>query len=153
MMIQKAGKEDMERILELQKRAFAELEDIYGGTDYPPLTETLEDMHAAFERMVFLKFEMAGRIIGAVRAYEKGGSCLVERLVVDPAFQNQGIGQGLMLEVERIFDRVERFELFTGQKSERNLHLYAKLGYTEFRREPYSDSVTLVYMEKHRPLY
>ncbi len=153
MMIQRANQQNIPQILELQKLAFAELVDIYGGSDYPPLTETLEEIEADFSRKVFLKLELAGRLVAAVRAYERKGSCIVERLVVDPEFQNQGIGRAMMFEIERIFDRVERFELFTGQRSERNLHLYTKLGYTEFKREPYSDAVTLVYMQKLRPIH
>lgn len=41
-----------------------------------------------------------------------------------------------------------QYELFTGHKSEKNLYLYKKLGYTEFKREKVNDNLTLVYLKK-----
>jgi hypothetical protein len=41
-----------------------------------------------------------------------------------------------------------RYELFTGHKSKRNLYLYKKLGYCEFRREKVSENLSLVFLEK-----
>ena len=54
-----------------------------------------------------------------------------------------------MNEIEVCFNRAGRFELFTGHKSERNLHLYRKLGYRVFRNEKISEKLTILYMEKH----
>lgn len=45
-----------------------------------------------------------------------------------------------------------RFELFTGSRSLGNLRLYRRLGYEEFRLEPLSDQVELVYLEKRASL-
>lgn len=42
------------------------------------------------------------------------------------------------------------YELFTGHKSARNLYLYQKLGYREFKRIPVNDSIILVFLEKYR---
>ena len=49
------------------------------------------------------------------------------------------------------FPAAERFELFTGARSEGNIRLYEALGYRTFRRQDVSAHVTLVYMEKVRP--
>jgi hypothetical protein len=38
--------------------------------------------------------------------------------------------------------------LFTSERSERNLHLYRKLGYREFKRKPLNERVSLVYLER-----
>jgi hypothetical protein len=43
---------------------------------------------------------------------------------------------------------VNRYELNTGHKSIRNLYLYQKLGYREFKRIPVNEKVTMVFMEK-----
>jgi hypothetical protein len=64
-----------------------------------------------------------------------------------------GAGQGALS--LRLLDRfprahvvlVERYELFTGHRSERNLYLYAKLGYRQFKREPVHEALTVVYLE------
>ena len=42
----------------------------------------------------------------------------------------------------------KRFELFTGGKSERNLHLYEQAGFERFREETDESGVTYVYLEK-----
>lgn len=53
-----------------------------------------------------------------------------------------------MNSIENQFIHCERFELFTGFKSKKNLYLYNKLGYKEFKREKINDRLTLVYLEK-----
>jgi GNAT superfamily N-acetyltransferase len=70
------------------------------------------------------------------------------KLIVHLDFQNRGIGTRLMNEIEKRFDQAERYELFTGCRSERNLYLYQKLGYEPFRSERATDKVTLTFLEK-----
>jgi hypothetical protein len=53
-----------------------------------------------------------------------------------------------MNEIERIFNTCRRFELFTGDKSERNLYLYQKLGYKLFKKAKIADQTIIVYLEK-----
>jgi len=43
---------------------------------------------------------------------------------------------------------VQRYELFTSERSTRNLYLYQKLGYHIFRAEQLTAKVTIVYLEK-----
>lgn len=38
-----------------------------------------------------------------------------------------------MTEIEKLYDDCLSFELFTGYKSEKNLALYRKLGYQDYR--------------------
>ena len=52
------------------------------------------------------------------------------------------------MEIEAVFSKADRFELFTGHKSDRNLHLYQKLGYCTFRKKIVNEKLTLVYLEK-----
>jgi len=40
---------------------------------------------------------------------------------------------------------------FAGHKSVRNLHLYEKLGYRVFKRQPVHERLTLVFLEKGLP--
>jgi GNAT superfamily N-acetyltransferase len=149
MSIGKASMEDAEEILALQKLAYRSEAEIHNDYTIPPLHQTLGDIRTQFENHVFLKAQLDSQIVGSVRAIIKKDSCFIGRLIVEPTLQNKGIGQQLMNKIETIQD-APRYELFTGYKSEKNLYLYNKLGYREFRREIINDRLTLVFMEKFR---
>lgn len=149
MIINLASREDAPEILVLQKLSYRSEADIYHDDQLPPLTQSLGEIQAEFTEKLCLKASVEGEIIvGSVRAQMKAGACLIGRLVVHPNFQNHGIGTALMLELEKRFPQAKRFELFTGHRSERNLYLYRKLGYREWRREKVHDRLDLVYLEK-----
>jgi ribosomal protein S18 acetylase RimI-like enzyme len=148
MEIERAMISDAEEILILQKLAYRSEAEIYNDFNIPPLVQTLESIEKDFENQYFLKAVMDGKIIGSVRAYTKEGTCYIGRLIVHPDFQNRGIGTDLMNEIERIFNTCRRFELFTGDKSERNLYFYQKLGYKIFKKAKITDQTMVVYLEK-----
>jgi ribosomal protein S18 acetylase RimI-like enzyme len=148
VIIEQASAADVKEILALQKLAYQSEAEIYADRTIPPLTQTLEEIEANFENQLFLKASVAGKIIGSVRAHIDQGTCHIGRLIVHPDFQNRGIGTLLMGEIEACFDKAKRYELFTGHKSARNLHLYQKLGYTVCRSERITDGLTLVFLEK-----
>ena len=148
MEIERAMISDAEEILILQKLAYRSEAEIYNDFNIPPLVQTLESIEKDFENQYFLKAVMDGKIIGSVRAYTKEGTCYIGRLIVHPDFQNRWIGTDLMNEIERIFNTCRRFELFTGDKSERNLYFYQKLGYKIFKKAKITDQTMVVYLEK-----
>src|SRR4030043_850585 len=148
MIIESAGFSDAEEILSIQKLAYRSEAEIYDDFTIPPLTQTLEEIKKDFENQLFLKAFIDGKIIGSVRAFVKEGTCYVGRLIVHPDFQNQGIGMQLMNRVEKTFKEAQRFEIFTGHKSERNLYLYEKLGYKRFKTVKANEKLTIVYLEK-----
>jgi len=150
MIIEQASVEDAQEILDLQKLAYQSEAAIYNDYTIPPLTQTLEGIETDFEKQVFLKATIGGRIIGSVRGYMNEETCFIGRLIVHPDFQNRGIGAGLLNEIEQSFTRAKRFELFTGDKSERNLYLYQKQGYKPFKTKVITEDLRLVFMEKHR---
>jgi ribosomal protein S18 acetylase RimI-like enzyme len=105
-------------------------------------------MEEDFKNHLFLKAVLDGRIIGSVRANAREGTCYIGRLIVHPDFQNRGIGTRLMDEIEKVFSGCERFELFTGDRSERNLQLYQKRGYLIFKTAKITDQTNIVFLEK-----
>ena len=149
LVISQAAVEDTAQILAIQRLAFTREAAIYDDYSIPPLTETVEQLEAAFNDHIILKAEIDGVIVGAVRGHVKANICHIGRLVVHPDYQRRGIGKKLMTAVEA-WSGAERFELFTGELSIVNLHLYASLGYQVVTRRAQSPKVTLVYMEKTR---
>jgi ribosomal protein S18 acetylase RimI-like enzyme len=148
MIIERATVSDAEEILALQKLAYRSEAEIYNDFSIPPLIQTLESIQKDFEGKFFLKAVIHGKIIGSVRAYAKEGTCYIGRLIVFPDFQNRGVGTRLMNEIETIFNTCKRFELFTGDRSEKNLHLYQKRGYKIFKTSNITDQTTIVHLEK-----
>jgi ribosomal protein S18 acetylase RimI-like enzyme len=135
-------------ILALQKLAYQTEAQIYNDWNIPPLLQTIEEIRDEFRTHMFLKAVSGHSIVGSVRARIVGNTCLIGKLIVHPKWQNRGIGTRLLTEVEIIYRAVSRFELFTGSQSVKNLYLYHKLGYQDFRRESLGDQIELIYLEK-----
>jgi ribosomal protein S18 acetylase RimI-like enzyme len=143
-----ASVRDAPEILILQRLAYQSEAAIYDDYTIAPLTQSLDEIETDLQRQLVLKASADGKIVGSVRGYERDGTCFIGRLIVHPDWQNQGIGTWLMHEIEVHFPRAQRFELFTGDKSKRNLYLYQKLGYHKFRTEQLTDRLAIVYLEK-----
>jgi len=144
-----ATAEDAGELLTLQRAAYVSEAQIYGDPHLPPLTETLDELRAALRGgSVALTARAGTRLVAAVRARADGATCHIGRLAVAPDLQGRGIGSRLLAEVERRYaDRVARFELFTGDRSEANLRLYGRRGYVEFARRP-AGTHNLVFLRK-----
>ncbi|MCX7746647.1 MAG: GNAT family N-acetyltransferase [Clostridia bacterium] len=148
MKIEEAAICDAEEILALQKLSFFEEAKIYNDFTITPLLQTVEEIKTEFLSQLFFKCSLDDIIVGSVRAFSKDSTCFIGRLMVHPLYQNRGIGSRLMKEIENHFKFVDRFELFTGFKSDKNIYLYQKLGYRIFKTEEVNDKLKLVYMEK-----
>jgi ribosomal protein S18 acetylase RimI-like enzyme len=151
MLIEPANVADAQEILDLQKLAYQSEAAIYNDYSIPPLAQSLEQMLVDFRQQVVLKATLNGRIVGSVRAYLQDGTCHIGRLIVHPELQNRGIGTSLMNRIEQHFSEARRYELFTGERSARNLYLYQKLGYRIFRTARLTEKATAVFLEKAGP--
>ncbi len=149
MKIEAAIEQDLDQILQLQKKAFYGQALIYNDFKLPPLLQTIEDLREEFKEKAIYKIEQDGNIIASIRCFIKNNTLYLEKLIVDPDFQNRGIGTKMLTEIEKKYaSSVNRFALFTGHKSEKNLHIYNKAGYKEIRREAIRDDLKLLFMEK-----
>jgi ribosomal protein S18 acetylase RimI-like enzyme len=147
----RAERRDVPELLALQKIAYRNDAEIYGDEGLPPLEQTLPEIEAEFDRMVFLKTVVNGKIVGSIRGYAEGATAHINRCIVHPYFQRRGIGRRLLDDIERLFPpEVTRFETFTGHKSKENLFIYQKLGYEIFKTEPFLPTVQRVFMQKVR---
>lgn len=148
MLIQPATLIDLPAILELQKIAYLSEAKLLNNYNIPPLTQTLSDLEQEFEQGVILKAtDSRHQVVGSVRGYEDKGTLYIGKLIVSPNIQNFGIGTLLLLTIEKCYPNL-RYELYTSDKSEKNLSLYVKNGYREFKRENIIENLTFVFLEK-----
>jgi len=151
MEIGSAREDDATQILALQKLCFQSQAMLYNDFGMPPLTQTLESLEKDIRTQTVLVARAGNGITGSVRARMIDGACHVERLIVHPGLQGRGLGTRLMQEIEARFPAAERYELFTGHRSENNLRLYEHLGYNRFAETIESQRLTLFHLEK-KPL-
>lgn len=138
---------DLEEILLLQKLAFRSEAALYQDDNIAPMVQTLEELKLEAGDAIILKATADRRIVGSVRAHLKDGTGYIGRLIVHPDYQNQGIGKKLMHAIEKCFSDYRR-ELFTGSLSQKNLSLYEKLGYHQFKSVEIKAGQEIVYLEK-----
>ena len=146
MMITYATIKDAQEILDLQKLAYQMEAERYNDYTLPPLSQTLAGIQDDFAKMIVLKAEVGEKIVGSVRAYAENGTCYIGRLIVHPDYMGRGTGTKLMHQIEDEFKDVERFELFTGHRTAGALHIYAKMGYRQFKQVE-METHTLVFLE------
>ena len=135
--IVQAEEADLEAILELQRLAYQGEARLLNDFSIPPLMQTLEEMKEEFRSGIFLKaVDEKGKIVGSVRGTLRGDTLLIGKLMVHPEHQGNGLGSCLLL------------ELFTSNKSLRNLCLYERNGYTRCAEKAVSPALTLIFLEK-----
>jgi len=146
--IRKARANDLPVILTLQKRAFHQEALLYNDFTISPLHQSIEDIIKEFSEKEIYVACRDNDIIGSVRILIDENKAFVGKLIVDPEFQNKGIGRKLMLFLENQFHDIKLFELFTGELSANNIHLYESLGYKIIETIAENDTVNLVVMQK-----
>jgi len=152
-VITPAGHRDAGELLTLQRAAFVGEARLYGDLELPPLTETLDQVRSALTEGYAVKATVGSRIVGSARARVEGPVAHLARFAVAPDQQGLGIGTRLITALEAAAPaEVTRFALFTGERSERNLALYERLGYHRVQRRTVSPEVVLIFMEKPRSL-
>jgi ribosomal protein S18 acetylase RimI-like enzyme len=140
---------DAEAILALQLLCFESEGALTGDYSIAPLTQTIEGMRQDIREKTVLALRVGGRVMGSVRAHLDGGTCEIGRLMVHPDLQGRRLGIRLMAAIEEEFaPQVTRYALFTGHLSVRNLSLYNKLGYREYKRARHSELLEVVFLEK-----
>lgn len=149
MVIERATSEDLPALLDLQRRAYASEAALYPEATLPAMTQTLGELRADAEEQTILKGTLDGRVIGSVRGVvDSSGVGQIGRLIVGPAEQGRGYGTRLLHAIEAELS-TPVFELFTGERSVVNLHLYERLGYSPNRTEQHG-GVNLIYLRKEK---
>lgn len=148
IQIEIASIKDASEILAIQKAAFLGQSRIYNNFQLPPLTQNLESIENEFIRKTFLKVTLNRQIIASARFQVIDGHVTIDRIVVKPESQNQGIGTTLLKEIESRIPSAVDFQLFTGSKSHGNIHLYEKMGYKITGTETTDQGIEIFHMMK-----
>lgn len=151
------GIEDAGEVLTLQRAAYVTEAQAHGDLDLPPLRQALPELSAELADPAVLALgwrDTNGRLVGAGRARITGASsdiAEIGRLTIAPDRQGQRLGTRLLAAIEAGLPAgVTRLRLFTGERSEGNLRLYARAGYIETGREPTGAGYSLVHLSKPR---
>ncbi len=144
---------DIHTVFEIQQNAYKPLYEKYHDDNINPYMESKNTILEKYTRpgtkgYIFIH---KGVPVGAVRIniYPERKSGRVSALGVLPQYQNQGIAQHALLEIEKRHCDVERWFLDTILEEKGNCHLYEKLGYKRTGKiEVINEHMTLVYYEK-----
>jgi translation initiation factor 2 beta subunit (eIF-2beta)/eIF-5 len=92
IQITEAAYGDLKEILDLQHLAYQSEALIHHDFSIQPLTQSLEEVIREYDTCTVLKAVALRKIVGSVRAYTENGSVFIGKLMVHPAYQNQGLG-------------------------------------------------------------
>ena len=124
-------KEFLDAVFDRRKKAYKPLFDKYHDTNTSPYLESKEDVLEKYTRpgtygYVFLE---EGMPVGTARIIARGYVCKVAALAVLPEYQNRGIAQAALKEIELLHSDCKCWILDTILQEKGNCHLYEKLGY------------------------
>jgi GNAT superfamily N-acetyltransferase len=150
-----ATKQDGEALVDIQRKAFKRLYDIYHDEGSPYLRGTDEFMQW-LERPNWYVYKIIadGTLCGGVsfgerRAYP--GEFYLARIYILPEMQSKGIASAAIKLCEANFPQVKRWILDFPVNENANRRCYEKAGYTDTgeRREQSNGAITLALYEKN----
>ncbi|MCC8180139.1 MAG: GNAT family N-acetyltransferase [Planctomycetes bacterium] len=149
----RAEAEDISAILALQYAAYQSEAELVNNFAIQPLTETTADLQAQMDSgTVFLKAaNQAGDVIGSVRGTVRGKTLHIGKLMVHPDWQGLGLGTRLLGAIETMFPGL-RCELFTSDRSVRNIALYQRCGYRRFAEKQAAPGLKMIYLQRNADL-
>lgn len=143
LFIQRTRLEQAKKLWDIQKRAFED--DLRKYKDeMNPAKESLERLKTKIENFLYFTIFLDDKIIGGADIRKKGeGHYRLNRIYIDPDFQNGGLGYKSIKLVEDYFPDATIWDLDTPHLSFRNHHLYEKLGYKKVGEHKISEHLTL----------
>ncbi len=145
----RASSADAGEILTVQRAAFVREAQLYHDPDVPPLVETLDDVRRAIETSIVVVGRVGHRLVAAGRVTVRDRIGHIGRLAVAPDLHGQGVGRALLAAVEAsCVAEVDAWALFTGARTQGNLHLYHSAGYLDTHTQHVRGELTFVHMRK-----
>lgn len=150
--ITEAAEHDAEQILKLQYLCYQPEAELYGDYGIAPLTQSLDALRSELAAGCVLVARLGEEVVGSARGtVDEDGTARIDRLMVHPRMQRHGLGGRLLSRLEERLSTdgaAKRYRLLTGHRSEGNLQLYRKFGYTPVGTEQVSRRLSLITLEK-----
>ncbi|MER8067828.1 GNAT family N-acetyltransferase [Streptomyces sp. NPDC094034] len=150
--ISAASAQDAEQILKLQYLCYQNEAELYGDYTIEPLTQTLDDLRAELAQGHGLVARLGDEVVASVRgSVDATGTARIAKLIVHPRMRRHGLGGRLLDAIETHFagqPAAQRFQLFTGHRSEGDLRLYRSRGYAPVATEQAGPRLRLITLEK-----
>ncbi len=135
--IEHATSEDVERLTEIQTRAFDDdnkRKPPGCSMDGPPGYDSVDWNAGWIEQTPYYKILFDGQIVGGIIVFDMGrGHYELGRIYVDPGFQDRGIGQRAVSLMFDAFPEVEKWTVGTPAWAIRNQHFYERVGFLRVR--------------------
>ena len=150
MILRKSNENEIEKIVELSKKAF-DTDVLVGGkeNDGPPQYDNINWHKQMLEEgHLYTYMQKNGKIIGGAILFEEGRKLYVGRIFINPQYFGQGYGIQLMREIECYFPDAYVIQLDTPIWNVRTNRFYRKCGYRQMGRDAES-----VYYEKRKDVY
>lgn len=151
--LQKANREDMHELWEMQVDAFKDLLDKYQDYDMSPAAESYERILQKYDftGTIYYFIVAYGIKVGGIRVIDKmdGSRKRISPIWIMHEFRNKGYAQQAIQEVEKLYGD-DNWSLDTILQEKGNIHLYEKLGYKRTGKiERISYLMDIVYFEKN----
>jgi ribosomal protein S18 acetylase RimI-like enzyme len=118
-----------QRVLAIQRAAYAVEADIVGYDAIPPLHETLTELQA--KPLIFLGVSCDQELAGVLAYSREGPAVDIDRLAVDPAFFRRGLATKLVRELFARERDATRFTVSTGFGNQPAIDLYERFGFQQ----------------------
>jgi len=149
--VERAELEDLELIVQGQKKGFYECYQRYQDHEVSPYNVTIEMMKYIFDKEYLYKILSEGEFVGAIYVHDNPDKyhMKLRGIFIIPEYQDKGIGQIAIEYVESQHNEAVTWVLETPHDLKRNHHVYEKLGYKRTGEEDYiNENLSIVYYKK-----
>lgn len=146
VVLRRAGPADAAAIAAVTHQAYAKWIPVIGRK---PLPMSVDYARAVLDHRFDLA-EAGGTLAALIETTPEADALLIVNVAVRPAFQGRGLGVRLLSLAEALAAEagLAATRLYTHQKFEANVRLYASLGYAVEREERLGDGGVAVHMVK-----
>ena len=149
--LKKAVLENCSLLHDLQICSFKPLLDKYHDYEYNPGAEKLERIIERFNQPTtdYYMIFWDDALIGGMRVCDFGERCSLKQIFILPEFQNRGLAQQAIMQVELLYSNAKKWCLDTILQENKLCHLYEKLGYCKTgQTKNLQPGMDLVFYEK-----